>query len=213
MSRLVTAFIGLAISPWSVNSTALLFPARFISCLFFLMIRRPPRSTLFPYTTLFRSPVRLHLREVAVHRPGDVDRDRLEAERLSHQERVVETLGRGGAVRHPHADHVVLAERFDRKESGERGVHTTREPHDSPGEPAAADHLVLEEARQPAARQVSVDGERISFLHTLPHHVNAGSGKRSPGTVGPVARGAELHDRPLAFPLSRFPFCEVLDEG
>src|SRR3990167_8806829 len=24
--------------------------------LFFLMIRRPPRSTLFPYTTLFRSP-------------------------------------------------------------------------------------------------------------------------------------------------------------
>src|SRR5271168_602023 len=25
---------------------------------FFLMIRRPPRSTLFPYTTLFRSPDR-----------------------------------------------------------------------------------------------------------------------------------------------------------
>src|SRR3712207_8132475 len=24
-------------------------------CAFFLMIRRPPRSTLFPYTTLFRS--------------------------------------------------------------------------------------------------------------------------------------------------------------
>src|SRR5256885_6700002 len=27
---------------------------------FFLMIRRPPRSTLFPYTTLFRSPRRGH---------------------------------------------------------------------------------------------------------------------------------------------------------
>src|ERR1039458_10758047 len=27
--------------------------------LFFLMIRRPPRSTLFPYTTLFRSGDRL----------------------------------------------------------------------------------------------------------------------------------------------------------
>src|SRR3712207_7369581 len=26
-----------------------------MSCFFFLMIRRPPRSTLFPYTTLFRS--------------------------------------------------------------------------------------------------------------------------------------------------------------
>src|SRR3989442_859435 len=28
---------------------------RLLRC-FFLMIRRPPRSTLFPYTTLFRSP-------------------------------------------------------------------------------------------------------------------------------------------------------------
>src|SRR2546426_12777803 len=27
----------------------------FLSLFFFLMIRRPPRSTLFPYTTLFRS--------------------------------------------------------------------------------------------------------------------------------------------------------------
>src|SRR2546422_11239014 len=31
---------------------------------FFLMIRRPPRSTLFPYTTLFRSPA---------SRPSDSD--------------------------------------------------------------------------------------------------------------------------------------------
>src|SRR3712207_8881716 len=30
----------------------------FSSFFFFLMIRRPPRSTLFPYTTLFRSPER-----------------------------------------------------------------------------------------------------------------------------------------------------------
>src|SRR5438045_8020188 len=28
----------------------------FITLSLFLMIRRPPRSTLFPYTTLFRSP-------------------------------------------------------------------------------------------------------------------------------------------------------------
>src|SRR5436305_10143492 len=27
----------------------------YIICFFFLMLRRPPRSTLFPYTTLFRS--------------------------------------------------------------------------------------------------------------------------------------------------------------
>src|SRR6266542_497798 len=31
-----------------------------ISFLFFLMIRRPPRSTLFPYTTLFRSHLDRH---------------------------------------------------------------------------------------------------------------------------------------------------------
>src|SRR5258708_37711996 len=32
-----------------------------VSMFFFLMIRRPPRSTLFPYTTLFRSlPPRRH---------------------------------------------------------------------------------------------------------------------------------------------------------
>src|SRR2546430_17202782 len=30
-------------------------PLYIISSFFFLMIRRPPRSTLFPYTTLFRS--------------------------------------------------------------------------------------------------------------------------------------------------------------
>src|SRR3712207_8890658 len=29
--------------------------------MFFLMIRRPPRSTLFPYTTLFRSGQQLHV--------------------------------------------------------------------------------------------------------------------------------------------------------
>src|SRR5256712_9290723 len=30
---------------------------------FFLMIRRPPRSTLFPYTTLFRSQIAVQLRK------------------------------------------------------------------------------------------------------------------------------------------------------
>src|SRR3989475_7365622 len=33
----------------------MLYSATLISYFFFLMIRRPPRSTLFPYTTLFRS--------------------------------------------------------------------------------------------------------------------------------------------------------------
>src|SRR3712207_8703377 len=32
---------------------------------FFLMIRRPPRSTLFPYTTLFRSRFRIDMRALS----------------------------------------------------------------------------------------------------------------------------------------------------
>src|SRR5258707_9525789 len=36
---------------------------------FFLMIRRPPRSTLFPYTTLFRSPSPPALRSTTLTRP------------------------------------------------------------------------------------------------------------------------------------------------
>src|SRR5438874_11513105 len=32
--------------------------------LFFLMIPRPPRSTLFPYTTLFRSDIQITLKQM-----------------------------------------------------------------------------------------------------------------------------------------------------
>src|SRR2546422_11502489 len=53
------------------------------------MIRRPPRSTLFPYTTLFRS------RAARAGHPRF-----LGAERLPHAGRPLE----GGAVRGPRAD-------------------------------------------------------------------------------------------------------------
>src|SRR3712207_7086366 len=46
---------------------------------FFLMIRRPPRSTLFPYTTLFRSLAG----EVDACRDADAARSTAEAERQS----------------------------------------------------------------------------------------------------------------------------------
>src|SRR3712207_7667958 len=44
------------------------------------MIRRPPRSTLFPYTTLFRSPER-HLQRRAEEREPDSLRLHLERDR------------------------------------------------------------------------------------------------------------------------------------
>src|SRR6202043_4243570 len=47
---------------------------------FFLMIRRPPRSTLFPYTTLFRSWYRRRRRPLAAERyaPAGSDNSRSE---------------------------------------------------------------------------------------------------------------------------------------
>src|SRR3989337_2237850 len=54
-------------------------PGTLLFCFFFLMIRRPPRSTLFPYTTLFRSRVRgavLSGRPLGEHRVLRRTRDR-----------------------------------------------------------------------------------------------------------------------------------------
>src|SRR2546426_9290382 len=57
--------------------------------LFFLMIRRPPRSTLFPYTTLFRSEILCCQRECqksALHEtPGCDARQRAGAHRRHHR--------------------------------------------------------------------------------------------------------------------------------
>src|SRR5256885_16214577 len=58
---------------------------------FFLMIRRPPRSTLFPYTTLFRSGVEL------VTHPG------CDAEDLGVAHGLVLELGEAGTS--PDEDH------------------------------------------------------------------------------------------------------------
>src|SRR3712207_7110688 len=56
------------------------------------MIGRPPRSTLFPYTTLFRSPVAVEIplvgvdAPVGVARPARVQGDRLARTRVAGRE-------------------------------------------------------------------------------------------------------------------------------
>src|SRR2546430_12041471 len=50
---------------------------------FFLMIRRPPRSTLFPYTTLFRSRA-AGRRRAHRHRHRDVSRRHLHSRSEEH---------------------------------------------------------------------------------------------------------------------------------
>src|SRR3989454_7720060 len=70
---------------------------------FFLMIRRPPRSTLFPYTTLFRS----HERRLERHR-------------------------RHGAGGHPDRPSLAIARREDRHAGGESAQELARsEEHTS----------------------------------------------------------------------------------
>src|SRR5438876_4606154 len=68
------------------------------------MIRRPPRSTLFPYTTLFRSPPRLA-------RPSDAD------PRLRQRNR-----GRGATTR-PQRDHVGAARSEEHTSELQSPVH------------------------------------------------------------------------------------------
>src|SRR3712207_7429973 len=72
---------------------------------FFLMIRRPPRSTLFPYTTLFRSIADDVTTEM--HR-----RDRTQARRARGQDRDHQAI----AVLHPSADRRFRRSRVHRSE-------------------------------------------------------------------------------------------------
>src|SRR5260363_470147 len=59
---------------------------------FFLMIRRPPRSTLFPYTTLFRSRVGAAGaggRERELHRQAQGDRQDRKSTRLNSSHQII----------------------------------------------------------------------------------------------------------------------------
>src|SRR3712207_8965803 len=64
-----------------------------MSVVLYLMIRRPPRSTLFPYTTLFRSHERL-----ADHDPRAPAQPLLDDPRLLPADRGERDPARGGAV-------------------------------------------------------------------------------------------------------------------
>src|SRR3712207_7494490 len=52
---------------------------------FFLMIRRPPRSTLFPYTTLFRSADDGKVEPLAEAEASPNGRDAIEADAAAHR--------------------------------------------------------------------------------------------------------------------------------
>src|SRR5262245_64352782 len=53
---------------------------------FFLMLRRPPRSTLFPYTTLFRSCYRCRRRRAHARRKQRDRRNHCPTHRFTHSQ-------------------------------------------------------------------------------------------------------------------------------
>src|SRR5215467_15665260 len=61
----------------------------FFFMFFFLMIRRPPRSTLFPYTTLFRSPRRIEMHLHFPKEPGGLVRGDRKSTRLNSSHLVI----------------------------------------------------------------------------------------------------------------------------
>src|SRR2546430_12170579 len=71
-----------------------------VNFFFFLIIRRPPRSTLFPYTTLFRSPADEPARQIRRVGRDPAGRrnvvDRIERDGL--QRAVFDRVGRGGVA-------------------------------------------------------------------------------------------------------------------
>src|SRR2546425_11291770 len=85
---------SMVILVWSLVLLVFILPLLFLS-FFFLMIRRPPRSPLFPYTTLFRSR-RLRPAEAVALRADDQHREvRLPRDRHRDQ-------GADGAHRRDH---------------------------------------------------------------------------------------------------------------
>src|SRR5947208_13513571 len=77
---------------------------------FFSMIRRPPRSTLFPYTTLFRSEAVARVHRRGVRLPGRLD-----------ERRGVQVAGRGRSEEHTSElqspDHLVCRLLLEKKKT------------------------------------------------------------------------------------------------
>src|SRR3712207_7871976 len=85
---------------------------------FFLMIRRPPRSTLFPYTTLFRSAARPRYAGAGAAEPLRLHRARAAAARRRRR------LGRGvPADARPRQPRAALAQHRDRKSTRLNSSH------------------------------------------------------------------------------------------
>src|SRR3712207_9064246 len=105
-----------------------------MTLVFFLMIRRPPRSTLFPYTTLFRSEA--HAGDAAEVRARDAAQPQCDGDR--EQDAVEYHGGRDGDP---------AARRTDAQQPGERRGGP---PHSAPSSTSRS----CGQARAPGADRV-----------------------------------------------------------
>src|SRR3712207_6312177 len=115
-------------------------------CIFFLMIRRPPRSTLFPYTTLFRSIERIPIK-VAVINNGNLGMVR-QWQNLFYSQRYSQT-DLGTHTRIP--DFLLLAEALGcvglRCETEEDVDATIKKAMDIEDQPVVIDFVVGKDAQ------------------------------------------------------------------
>src|SRR2546430_2357589 len=119
------------------------------------MIRRPPRSTLFPYTTLFRSILRIHTDR---HRCGDAD------------------VGRGNSATKQTSSYVSVTKNVSRKTR-----RVTRQCFSETRHSTAIVALALQPLVHSAASEKSREGycPRLEFL--VPRGPCSGSRGRSFG--------------------------------
>src|SRR3989442_11124709 len=168
------------------------------------MIRRPPRSTLFPYTTLFRSPPVEHPRGVELlDHPRDQVVERLERElalvpaddlalRVDEHERGPGT----DRIRLPDAEVAVVHHRMadvEAEDGGADGVglplaQELRRVHTDDGELLAPLALELPQLRKDVQAVDSAEGPEVEQDQLA---VQVAEGERAPG-VEPVGVGREI---------------------
>src|SRR5260370_4734244 len=183
-----------------------LFDCSLLHCrrvFFFLMIRRPPRSTLFPYTTLFRSGV---LAQARSHGGGHLLLA-LDPERAAHGEwgggaRVVDG-GEGAAGAHGR----VVGDVVERAHHAEG--YAARLEHPAPLRPVALGEDRVEDRDEGASVAAAGGGGREPRVgeeirpadrrrEVLPPPAVRGEGDEEPAAVAAALEIAEGVDRLLA---------------
>src|SRR5437773_9317907 len=163
----------------------LLSPVAF--CVFFFRIRRPPRSTLFPYTTLFRSPGAAGDREPSAHKldlrparePGH------HARRAARDRGELDDVGAGGQRLKPTPDNKLYV--IDLKASPPKHIGTVEIGKQPSGLSinSRGDLALVANRADNSISVLSIAGNEVKLIDTVPmgeqvaHIVFTPDGKRA----------------------------------